>query len=361
MNKKNALYSILTLLFANPAYAALDCKTQPTCAELGYSLKELKGCESYLTCPFDNTYKKCIGTPFKYESCEDAGYWSDDTNRSCESSTKLIYLTNGETAECYASCSCISNYIENEEGQCVRAYESCEDAGYYSNDTNRDCSETPQIYLTNGQKKQCYAACSCLNGYLLREGECIRAYESCEDAGYFSDDANRNCNSSTTTIYLITTGQQTSCYTGCSCIVGEPDADGNCPSTYETCEDAGLHTIEDGMVCSSTANIYLTDGSYVTCCSTTDFECDDGYMKISNKCYKYTSELRACDSDFQNCDQMCHENEPGLTPDYCGKCYDEYQQCFGSACSTFCGDNFSSPVDVYDCVNQCNEYSLWKD
>ena len=40
--------------------AALNCITQPTYTELGYSKSGVDNCDSYVYCPFDTTYKACI-------------------------------------------------------------------------------------------------------------------------------------------------------------------------------------------------------------------------------------------------------------------------------------------------------------
>ena len=48
------------ILISNNAYAALNCTTQPSCQQLGYSKSDVDGCQNYLYCPFDKNYKACI-------------------------------------------------------------------------------------------------------------------------------------------------------------------------------------------------------------------------------------------------------------------------------------------------------------
>ena len=48
------------ILTSNNAYAALNCTTQPSCQQLGYSKSDVDGCQNYLYCPFDKNYKACI-------------------------------------------------------------------------------------------------------------------------------------------------------------------------------------------------------------------------------------------------------------------------------------------------------------
>ncbi len=64
-------------LLINPALAALNCTEQPTCSELGYSKVNVSNCEHYLYCPFDTSYKSCLGEkecePGKARNVADCG------------------------------------------------------------------------------------------------------------------------------------------------------------------------------------------------------------------------------------------------------------------------------------------------
>ena len=40
--------------------ARLTCTTQPSCEVLGYNKADVDNCVSYIHCPFDASYKKCI-------------------------------------------------------------------------------------------------------------------------------------------------------------------------------------------------------------------------------------------------------------------------------------------------------------
>ena len=190
MNNKNTLYGILTILFANPAYAALDCKVQPTCAELGYS-KEVSGdCSDYVLCPFDTSYKKCLTTTSEPIDCSNYNLTICPPNGVC------VSCNDGGTTK-YALAGCKSGYFEDKGLSCYKAYASCEAAGYFSDDTNRNCSDENWIFLTNGNVKTCLTSCECIDGYVEDEdGVCVKAYESCEAAGYFTSDENRSCDQS---------------------------------------------------------------------------------------------------------------------------------------------------------------------
>lgn len=61
MNKKYTLSSIFTLILANPAYAAINCATPPSCASLGYTKTAAQCRNAYsIKCPFDNTKYFCV-------------------------------------------------------------------------------------------------------------------------------------------------------------------------------------------------------------------------------------------------------------------------------------------------------------
>ena len=86
-------------LFTNPALANLDCKIQPTCAELGYSTELPNNCPDYILCPFDTTYKKCVGNP-----CERLGY-TKDSKDWCEDYDLCPYDNS------YTACTGILSYL----------------------------------------------------------------------------------------------------------------------------------------------------------------------------------------------------------------------------------------------------------
>ena len=355
MHKKNTLYGILTILFANPAYAALDCKIQPTCTQLGYSKNDVPGCTDYILCPFDTNYKACVKETTKYESCEDAGYFSNNTNRRC-SGTTSIYLSDGKTATCFTSCSCTNDYIEDSNGECsIRAYKSCEAAGWHSSiPANSHCSESMSIYLTNGTQTTCYSGCSCLDGYIEdADGNCIKdtpTYKSCEDAGYFTSNQNRNCTGPNIEIQL-TTGSTVSCYTSCSCINGYiEDSDGECSiKAYASCEDAGYATTPaQGLNCSSTTNIYLTSGKTQKCCIS--YTCQTGhygYVDVGNGCHAITGLMQDCDNEMQNCEEANRDGYQDIN------CASNYGHCFQEACSALCETIYTDVDDVETCANKC--------
>ena len=68
------------ILISNSAYAALNCTTQPTCEQLGYSKSVDSNCDDYILCPFDTSYKKCITGKV---DCAELGFTQDDKSEWC--------------------------------------------------------------------------------------------------------------------------------------------------------------------------------------------------------------------------------------------------------------------------------------
>lgn len=142
MISKNKLLSILTVLIANPAYAAMDCKTPPDCATLGFSKSNVANCASdgYMYCPFDTSYKKCV----KFTNtltCPDNAT-SCTLNVTCPTNLTYIPAVNS----------------------CEKTYYNCEDAGLYPLDMPDNgyinyCESEDSVYGYDGQTLECYDYC----------------------------------------------------------------------------------------------------------------------------------------------------------------------------------------------------------
>lgn len=150
--------------------------TVTDCATLGYV--KVSKCDDGTTgvkCPFDSSYMYCPGQ-------EESG----DEEVDCSAYPLTTCPTGAICSECKNSegvfvkvDSCESGYVEM-NNSCVRAYASCEAAGYFSDDTNRSCSGTAMIYLNNGNQQQCYTGCSCESGYAESDNQCLPA--TCDTA-----------------------------------------------------------------------------------------------------------------------------------------------------------------------------------
>ena len=174
--KKYLLLS-LAMAVALPAYAALDCATPPTCAELGYIQSEADCAGQFmLKCPFDNTKVFCGG-----EDCEAQGYIHEScgtymNSEACPYDSSLFKCTEMTAAEkCavdgYTVTSCASGYYASETCYFDSSYVKC---------AKDSCSLG---YLPGSDE-----ACACTygsktNGYTSKGGKacrtCCTSSETC--------------------------------------------------------------------------------------------------------------------------------------------------------------------------------------
>ena len=78
-DSKIALPVAIMVMGSGSASAALNCTTQPTCEDLGYS-KISENCEDYVSCPFDLNYKKCITGKV---DCVELGFSTENKSGWC--------------------------------------------------------------------------------------------------------------------------------------------------------------------------------------------------------------------------------------------------------------------------------------
>ena len=114
---KPYLFGALTLLSASSALAltcandygsSAGCASNTTaagdCATLGYSKDNVDGCEHYLYCPFDTSYKRCVASEkidcsdYPFEECPEGAKCS-----SCNNGTSLMYKVD--------SCDASNGYV----------------------------------------------------------------------------------------------------------------------------------------------------------------------------------------------------------------------------------------------------------
>lgn len=127
MNKRYVLGGVLTLLLANPAYAAFNCATPPSCASLGYD-QSVSDCEgkAILRCPFDKN--------------NDNAVWCSQL--ACESGEAVIH------------------------GVCEKVYTSCKDAEemvtkdeFKASNCILGLVDSVRVYNTHGELMECYPSC----------------------------------------------------------------------------------------------------------------------------------------------------------------------------------------------------------
>ena len=113
------------LMYANVA-EAIDCKTPPDCAELGYSKDNDPNCleDGYMLCPFDFNFKKCVE-----KDCAKLGFTESDKTSWCGKIVKC------EGNEKFTACACAlpkaepcavgSVYYANGTCSSVENYQGC--------------------------------------------------------------------------------------------------------------------------------------------------------------------------------------------------------------------------------------------
>ena len=80
MNLKTIIYAMLGIMISTSVSADLNCVSQPSCQSLGYSKTETCSNGTFIYCPFDTSYKKCIS---KGINCEELGFTTDDKSTWC--------------------------------------------------------------------------------------------------------------------------------------------------------------------------------------------------------------------------------------------------------------------------------------
>jgi len=276
LNQKTALYGVLTFTLASPTYASLDCTAHPSCSSLGYAKTQSCPNGTLISCPFDTTYKKCVQEIYDDTKCASFDLTSCPSGESCykcETAEGTRYVSNG----------CAEGYSDI-NGVCKKAYDSCEDAGYYTSDEGMDCSsETISITLTDGTTTSCYSGCevkTCPNG---------EYYRSCSDVGgdYYTSGQAQNLESlnegwtCTAETINLTSGSSTTCY--------------KCQSA---CDPYGYFTYSevdhDTEIC-ETEDIYLSSGDTVTCYH----DC------VSASTYEYSATSCSPYDSYANSDEYC--------------------------------------------------------
>ena len=197
---KPYLFGALTLLSASSALAltcandygsSAGCASNTTaagdCTTLGYSKDNVDGCEHYLYCPFDTSYKRCATE--KTPSCAELGFTQEDKSEWCNS------IVTCQTDASYTLCAsqvgeqvcpvgelnptCQSGYglyrvAETEDGTGCYECKGALGSGYVDEDTYFAQISSSGAYLPAGRtqtaellkgetelvKTQCYSQCS---------------------------------------------------------------------------------------------------------------------------------------------------------------------------------------------------------
>ena len=206
----------------------------------------------------------CSVTPTTNTNCYSLGYTTLDNGTGlCADGTegvKCIFDSKYMFCEGQLSGDNISECTDEEvffEGECWIPYESCEKAGYQTQQItfNEDdytylyCYDTVSVPLKTGSI--CY-------------DNCVTAYDSCEELGYASYQVQDMgygeylyCYDNTASI-ILSDGSQTTCYD-------------NCVAAYDSCEDVGLYTedfaLDSALPCNGELYSVLQPTGYnMACC-----------------------------------------------------------------------------------------------
>ena len=284
---KSSICGVLTLLSTTSAFAltcaydyggtascAPDTTTAGNCETLGFSKNNVSNCEQYIYCPFDASYKRCASldcTAYTLSSCPANGYCSSckaggythfaldgcntgyvksgnscpanpctgyplsscptgatdcstclsgKTNKYKVNGCKDDYTASGNTCVCATTCKDTATVPDN--ATAVTCATTCKDTATVPD----NATAVTETCTACGVDTEIITGFTCNDGYVKVNDTCQKAYASCEDAGYFTDDTNRDC-SSTATIYL-TDGKTTECYTSCSCKSGYTASGNTC-------------------------------------------------------------------------------------------------------------------------------------
>lgn len=245
------------------ALAQVNCAEVPDCAELGYS-NDAKTCSgSWLYCPFNSAYKKCVPSG---NSCEgftkdDKTQWcnvivpcsNDESLTLCASSFKCpVYTTaNLEAGDCGTSkegWTVISTNVTATNGAsitCGKCKErTCAMHGYK---TGRNKLSGEHFTCTSGNvflgdtETTCYN-CECNQGYVLVGNECKPAYRDCQEANLLTQPySGLDC--FVVPIWSPDDGKQTDCY---ECEGGSSGGSGNpLDDCIEKCKDDCYMRLDD--------------------------------------------------------------------------------------------------------------------
>ena len=214
---KPYLFGALTLLSASSALAltcandygsSAGCASNTTaagdCATLGYSQDNVDGCEHYLYCPFDTSYKRCVSADYCYgyplSSCPEEGANCSSCGKDDDLKFKIDSCENGYT---YANDTCVA--------------QSCP-SGYSTSITSCGSGYT---LTTNGYSGssacgKCVAK-SCPSGYSTSITSCSSGYTLTTN-GYSGSSACRKCVAKSCSGYTLSkcpaNGYCTDCLSG---------------------------------------------------------------------------------------------------------------------------------------------------
>ena len=351
---KPYLFGALTLLSASSALAltcandygsSAGCASNTTaagdCATLGYSKDNVDGCEHYLYCPFDTSYKRCATE--KTPSCEELGF--------TKSSSKMSNWC-GEIIECpYDSSYKLCKKMGCSQQDFSKSDKSdwCDNIVYCAADSSYTLCMEPKEWAfacsgytltqcpTNGICSSClsgtttkYKLDSCKSGYKLSGSSCVDAVRDCtsSDQKYLGDPGYTCPKDAITCTYCRDSWGDvrsvlTKCPDGTYINPGDAACERDCPailSGYYLAKDAPINK----KVIDSCRYYHggLESGSYTTYYKFDTVGCNKSYNCIrsfitsgSGSYYEtscsmtYSEKMSSCPERNYDNDEWCMENQ----------------------------------------------------
>ena len=331
--RKNKIFLSALLLAATLGIhnaLALDCEKVPECAELGYS-NNIQSCNgSWLYCPFNSNYKKCIpnGSSCDKFTDTDKTEWCNDIV-PCDNDESLTLCASSfrcETGYLHGLTSakgCGNGTIGTKGWKLISSKVTATDGSSVTCNKceKRDCPGYSSTEITS--RKDCdkkygekgyYDFNSVIEGY-SGDKEChsCTGVQACDDIGLVDyKNSHQGCKEVSVLGYdqkMIT------CY-DCSgdvsdCGQGYVLVDGECKPSYESCKAANLYEEQPaGNKYCNNIDIWLPSGQKETCYDCTADGCCE---TCADEC---SWNIQQC-SGFVHCRTLCEEN-------YGAKCSSEY-------------------------------------
>ena len=282
--------------FPNPALAALNCTTQPSCESLGYSQDDVENCSKYIKCPFDTTYKACTAincSSYTKTSCPEGAESCSKCSAGGHSFYKIDACKDGYTAKYgYILRPGIGSGTIVGGGTTVGGGSLVVDQDKWNGSSASVSTRSATTAATQTTATSALGANTSMTATDVKDfttSDTLVDWNDRVDAGDLVDWGDLVNPGGSQIIKpignIITDCVKNTCQDGYV-----KDENGECVKAYASCEAAGYLTSEPANAhCNSTHDIYLTNGTKVTCYSSSSCSCDDGYIEDENgQCVKDT-------------------------------------------------------------------------
>ena len=297
------IFLFLCIAYASPALAltclndysgvagcASNADAAGDCATLGYSTDSVSGCNQYLYCPFNSSYKRCVSNNDNTAvDCTALGFTATDKSAWCSKIVKC--KDNTALTLCEKNLTCESNEILI-NGQCVKVYTSCSAAGYFAPSectAGYTCSGDVSIYTsTTGTTANCYKfrlEKRCPTGYATAVANCNKTPDG-ETCGTYM--FKRRLLNSEAPFYA---GELACEECACGITVNNCTGSTTCPTgaTCSSCNDTNGKTLYTVTGCSSG---YVKDGNSCYDCAGMQSRMNNAIKKGTGNGYKQY--IQAC-------------------------------------------------------------------